>query len=119
MSCKEIMCQEGITNKKEASQWLLKHHPDRGGEPTSVNVGRFGTCMGERTFCEPAVAAAAEKIPTPVASAEKEKTPATVAANSGEKSSIGRVFQRVRVSAARDVASAPVEPAYKPNRRQL
>ena len=119
MSCKEIMCQEGITNKKEASQWLLKHHPDRGGEPTSVNVGRFGTCMGERKFCEPAAAAASEKNPTPVASAEKEKTPATVATNSGEKSSIGRVFQRVRVSAARDVASAPVEPAYKPNSRQL
>jgi len=105
------MCQEGITNKKEAAAWLLKHHPDRGAEPTSVNVGQFSTCMGERVFCEPKPVS--EKKATP------EKVATVVASDDGEKSSIGRVFQRVRVSAARDVASAPVEPAYKPNRRQL
>ena len=116
-SCKDIMCQEGITNKKEAMAWLLKHHPDRGGEPTSVNVGSFGACMGKKEFCQ--AKPASEKKATPEKAAAAAAAETGVAEDSGEKSSIGRVFQRVRVSAARDAASAPVEPAYKPNLRQL
>ena len=49
-SCNEIMCKEGLYTKKNASKWLLKHHPDKGGN-TSINVGDIGTCMKNKKFC--------------------------------------------------------------------
>ena len=104
--CKTIMCEAGLANKKESAAWLLKHHPDRGGEPTDIDVGAVGACMGKKEFCGG----------SPVASA-----PATASAvGTGERSSLRRVMEKVqRRSGTRDSAPEQVEAAYKPNNRQL
>ena len=107
--CKTIMCEAGLTNKKESTTWLLKHHPDHAGEPTDIDVGAVGACMGKKEFCGG----------SPLASAPKTATPgATV--GTGERSSLRRVMEKVqRRSGTRDSAPEHAEAAYKPNNRQL
>jgi len=144
--CKTIMCEAELASKKNASKWLLKHHPDRGAEPTGIDVGAVAQCMGKKEFCpepslyvspvgeEPKAASAKPKAASakpkaasdkPKAASEKPKTEAkaeTVPVNSdtAERSSIQRVLEKVkRRSGTRDNAPENTEPAYKPNNRQL
>ena len=106
--CKTVMCEAGLTNKKESTAWLLKHHPDRGGEPTDIDVGAVAACMGKKEFC-----GGSPKADTQPA------TPSPVAVP-GEGSSIRRVMEKVkRRTGTRDSAPEQKEAAYKPNNRQL
>jgi hypothetical protein len=43
--CNNLMCEAGIKDKKEAMQWLIKHHPDKGGEPTHISLSNVTDCM--------------------------------------------------------------------------
>jgi superfamily II DNA or RNA helicase len=109
------MCSAGLETKKDAAKWLIAHHPDKGGEPTSIDVGSVASCMGEKLFCSKPVSAA-----TTAASAAGQETKRSTPAES-ELRSVDRVFERVKIKTApRDVPSAQApEVAYKPSDRQL
>ena len=120
--CKTIMCEAELASKKDASKWLLKHHPDRGAEPTDIDVGRVAQCMGKKVFCpEPSLYVSPvgeEPKAAPKAQAKAETAP--VNSDTAERSSIQRVLEKVkRRSGTRDNAPEKAEPAYKPNNRQL
>ena len=140
------MCHLGLHNKKEASKWLIEHHPDQGGKATSVDVGRIATCMKQREFCtrkqrrikngsvgsvKPVTTAAASGIVAPPPSlapwtwnpswGSKTRKNKNIR-DAGEKNSVNRIFQRVhRVSSRRDNVpeAEKVVAAYKPSARQL
>jgi hypothetical protein len=131
--CRKIMCSQGLKTKKNASKWLLAHHPDQGGQAASVDIGDVATCMGERTFCTGQTASAtAGRAPPPslasvsaaaAASGRAATKPKHVATN--EMNSINQVFERVKiktpasVSAAGQAPAATVPAAYQPSERQL
>jgi len=122
------MCDLGLGNKKEATQWFLKHHPDKGGEPTSADLGEVGLCLRNKSFCTrkssglrappPSAASAASAssrasgLPVPTATRKVHRSAA--------KRDISRIFERVhQKSAPRDAPEQVREVAYEPNGRQL
>jgi superfamily II DNA or RNA helicase len=109
-TCDQLMCAEGLSNKKEARIWLLKHHPDKGGQSKAGLVGDVTKCMNDKKFCHAKTVKAVKTVNT--------KSKATSRKN--VSSSINRVFKRVH-HASLSRGSAPEEKvvAYKPNSRQL
>ena len=53
--CQEFMCEMGINSQAEARQWLLKNHPDRGGEVDPALFKKVTNCYSNRIWCEPTV----------------------------------------------------------------
>ena len=99
--CRPIMCKAGLTSKKEAAQWLLKHHPDQGGEPTSIDLSSVTKCMSKKHFCE---------------ELEKEEN----ARKANEDESLGRVFERAQFkSPLKTAVDGAQEVAYQKNAKQL
>jgi hypothetical protein len=55
ISCKGIMCQEKIRNKKDYHKWLLKNHPDQAGDNDDnwkVKYEQLRNCARESKFCD-------------------------------------------------------------------
>ena len=117
--CEAIMCKEGIYNKKDAAKWLLAHHPDKAGKPSSVNVGQIATCMKDKDFCK-AVANNTRKTNNKNKGSSQGKNNNSNTAKR-RRSSIERVFKRVRQSSLSRGNNPDVKPeaAYKKNGRQL
>lgn len=113
------MCEQGLKTRKNTAKWLLRHHPDQGGEPTGADVGFVASCMGRKSFCPGTVKP--ESAKKSQSQTQASNRPITRRHNpvTGEMSSVGRIFERVRVG-HRD-AAAPEAPlvAYKPSDRQL
>jgi hypothetical protein len=54
-SCKSIMCEEKIRNKKDYHKWLTKNHPDKAGENNDKFKLRFEQlrdCVKENKYCD-------------------------------------------------------------------
>ena len=103
--CADVMCSEKLQTTGDAKKWLLKHHPDKGAEPTAVDIGLVGSCMMKKQFCTAKAATVASRK-------------STRKARSGEMRSLSRVFQKAHMKPATRGPSTIVN-AYKPNARQL
>lgn len=118
------MCEKGLNNKDQARKWLLENHPDRGGK--AADAGLVGECFRQREFCTGALPVKQSPGTVPK-SAKSNHTSVNEAAsnntrknNSRAKSSVDRIFQRVRhVSVRRDNVPDEKPAAYKPNARQM
>ena len=102
--CAAPMCSEKLFSKKDAAKWLLKHHPDQGGEPASVDVGLVADCMGKKHFC----ASGSEK---------GASVKGTRKVTSDEQHSLSRVFQKAHKPASRGPET--IVNAYQANAKQL
>ena len=121
-NCKNIMCKAGLYTRKNSSNWLLQHHPDKGAKATSLNIGSVATCMKDKIFCkkEPVKNSIKATYLTPNKTVKaKKSTKANNDANAN--ASLSRVFHRVHQSSlSRDNnPEEPIASAYKPNNRQL
>jgi hypothetical protein len=111
-ACEPVMCSEKLYSKKDAAKWLLAHHPDKGGEPTDVDIGAVASCMGKKTFCQESQSKKKETM------AETALKNSTRKANSGEMRSLNRVFQKAYVAPVSRGPKTIINP-YKANSRQL
>jgi superfamily II DNA or RNA helicase len=111
------MCDLGLKTKKDATQWFLEHHPDKGGQPTSADFGAVGACLRSRDFCT----RKSMKAPPPsFASLASPVRAATRKTRTAAKRDISRIFGRVQhKSAPRDAPEQTQVVAYEPNARQL
>jgi superfamily II DNA or RNA helicase len=116
-SCQNVMCDLGLKTKKDATQWFLEHHPDKGGQPTSADFGAVGACLRSRDFCT----RKSIKAPPPsFASLASPVRAATRKTRTAAKRDISRIFGRVQhKSAPRDAPEQTQVVAYQPNARQL
>jgi superfamily II DNA or RNA helicase len=115
--CDELMCKTGLYTKKEASKWLLEHHPDKGNKATSVNIGDVASCMKNKSFCT----RKNKNKSNSKTSTIKNQTQNKSKKNSNSPTSINRIYRRVHQSSlSRDkVPEEPVHAAYKPDEKQL
>ncbi len=105
-ACKKIMCDANISSKKEAAKWLLKHHPDKGGEPTDISISDMTDCMSKKIFC------------TPKSSGLAVKTNTRKAKNSKNRS-LNSVFKRAQFKSPTKTVKTVGEPHYKQSTKQL
>lgn len=121
--CKQVMCDVGLHNKKEAAKWLLKHHPDKlGGMTPPADIGLVSRCMSRRQFCtEGAFGAKAVTLKSQKVATVKKSVKTVKTVPVSRKNSISRVFKRVHHSSLGrgNAPEEPLVPAYKPNGRQL
>ena len=51
MECKQIMCKNDIKTRKEWQKWLLKNHPDKGGDEDIARL--VNDCNDKKYYCKP------------------------------------------------------------------
>jgi len=51
LDCNKIMCKYKLNSKEDAKKWLLKNHPDKGGNMDSGVFTDVTKCFQEREFC--------------------------------------------------------------------
>lgn len=107
--CNDLMCQLGLSSKKDADAYLLEDK-----SRSSRNVAK---CIKDKAYCT-------RRSPSSMPNSKINMTRKN--ANSGQKSSLNRVFKRVyQASLRRDEAPEGTAPApapvaaYKPSARQL
>ena len=108
-ACEKIMCDANVTSKKEATQWLLKHHPDKGGEHTDISISDMTDCMSKKVFC-------VKKSLKSNGSAGKINT--RKVQNSVNRS-LNSVFKRAQFKSPTKTVKTVAEPHYKQNAKQL
>ena len=104
--CSNLMCEAGINDKKEAMQWLIKHHPDKGGEPTKLSLSDVTNCMSKKQFC----------------SRKKTKTKTKVnGTRKAENDDLSKVFQRAQFKSPTKTGkpAGDAVAAYPKNAKQL
>ena len=52
MQACDIMCKYNINNKKEFQKWLLKNHPDKGGNISKDEFSEILQCFKNNNFCK-------------------------------------------------------------------
>jgi hypothetical protein len=118
-TCGPVMCGQGLHDKKEATAWLLKHHPDKGGViPKGVDLSKIASCTSGRHFCEESESDG--DLETAAASKSRASTRKP---ESQELRSIDRVYERAHmapsVKKAGNEEQGTIVSDYKPNARQL
>ena len=110
MSCDEIMCREKLYTKKNTRNWLLKNHPDKGGDASVTDIGDITKCMSEKQFCG---------VKNTVRSVKTNKSAMTnksIRATNLVNNNIQSILHKLKRSTHRGQIK---EPAYKPNKKQL
>jgi hypothetical protein len=51
VDCQEIMCSKNIKDKKSYREWMIKNHPDKGGDTNEA--ANVNNCAGGKNFCSP------------------------------------------------------------------
>jgi hypothetical protein len=109
--CQTVMCKADLTDKKVAAQWLLKHHPDKGGvpSPNGPDVDQVTKCFSKREFCAGTEDAPAA-VPAP-AVAQKSKKTVTVVNEKNSAAAEAAAQPPNLASAKAKPVTAPAAPA--------
>ena len=51
-NCKDLMCKYGINSKEEYKKWILKNHPDKGGNINDAEFKQIVKCAKKNKFCK-------------------------------------------------------------------
>jgi hypothetical protein len=51
-TCEELMCKYGINSKEEYKKWILKNHPDKGGNVPDAEFKQIVKCAKKNKFCK-------------------------------------------------------------------
>jgi hypothetical protein len=51
-NCEQLMCKYGINSKEEYKKWILKNHPDKGGNIPDVEFKQIVKCAKKNKFCK-------------------------------------------------------------------
>ena len=108
-ACEKIMCDANVTSKKEAAHWLLKHHPDKGGENTDISISDMTDCMSKKIFC----------VKKSLKSNRLAGKTNTRKVQNSVNRSLNSVFKRAQFKSPTKTVKTVAEPHYKQNAKQL
>ena len=54
VTCNQIMCKYDLNTREDTRKFILKNHPDKGGEIDTDDFNKIIECYNGKSFCKTA-----------------------------------------------------------------